>query len=220
MAAKKKIKEITLPMPMASAVWLFDNTTFTYFQISEFTGLPMMSIESIADGDMGVGIKGRSPVEFGEMSKEDLDKAQADETFVPQRLASSLSVLSNKKKASYTPISKRSDKPNAIAWIVKHHPDIPDAAIIKLVGTTRTTIKAIRERTHANIQNITPQNPADLELCKWSDLEEVIAKFTKEEEKSAESGGSEIVEEAKKDPSTGFDFANFMPTRNGTEDDS
>lgn len=226
MAAKKKTKEQPvpqLPMPMATAVWLFDNTTFTYEQISAFTELPMMSVEAIADGDMGFGIKGRNPVEFGEMSQEDLDKAQKDESFNPSRSTSILSSTPTRTKGPrYTPISKRSDKPNAIAWIVKNHPDITDPQIIKLVGTTKPTIKAVREKTHANIQNITPQNPADLGLCSWKELDAAIAKVTKQEEgtDSGSEGAQEVnttaQDDENKDPISGFDFANFMPNRQGT----
>ncbi|HBH26063.1 MAG TPA: DUF1013 domain-containing protein [Rhodospirillaceae bacterium] len=209
-----------LAMPEATAVWLFDNTTWTYMQIADFTGMALMHVEGIADGHIGVGINGRDPVAFGEMAEGDLERATQDPTFVPRRLARVVVPTRAKGKGGrYTPLSKRGDKPDAIAWIVKNHPEMTDPQIVKLIGTTKNTIRAVRERTHANIASIKPQNPADLGLCTWADLEAAIAKAAAnkptEEEKS--QGGEGDGGAGEKGPIAGFDFAHFMPVRQGTQ---
>lgn len=221
MAKKTRDQTPPLPMPIATAVWLFDNTTMSFRQIADFTGLAPMDVEAIANGDMGAGVQGRDPVAFGEILREELDRATADESYDPPRAASTLPpVPSRTKGPRYTPLSKRADKPGAIAWIVKNHAHIKDAAIAKLIGTTKPTITSIRERTHANMANITATNPAEIGLCTFADLDAAIAKAEadrpQEEDKGSAKGGGGAAE---KGPVSGFDFEHFMPVRQGTQED-
>ncbi|MGB1076959.1 MAG: cell cycle transcriptional regulator TrcR, partial [Bdellovibrionales bacterium] len=149
-------------MPKATAVWLIDNTMLTFEQIGNFTDLHAIEVQALADGDIGRGIVGRSPLDEGILSQEEIDKAQADPKYQMIAQASKLPPIKTRSKGpKYTPVAKRGDKPDAIAFIVKNHPEISDAQICKLVGTTKPTIQAIRERTHANIVNIKPRNPVD-----------------------------------------------------------
>lgn len=217
---KTKAHVNPLPMPMASAVWLFDNTTWTFDQIAAFTDLPLMSVEAIANGQMGVGINGRNPVEFGETTQSDIDRAQKDPTYIPPRLARATlpaSVGGRNKGSRYTPLSKRGDKPDAIAWIVRNHSQVSDAQIVRLIGTTKNTINAVRNRTHANIQNIRPQHPVDLGLCTWADLEATLAKAGANKSQTEDSEGGDEGQGGTKDTVSGFDFAHFMPVRQGTQ---
>ena len=158
----------TLLMPKATAVWLFENTTLTFAQIAEFTQMDPLEVQALADGDVGRGIVGRDPIQHKELVQEELDKAQADENYKMVASKSDLPAVKMRSKGpKYTPVSKRGDKPDAIAWIIKNNPEITDAQICRLIGTTKPTIKAVRERTHANIVNIKPRHPADLGLCSY-----------------------------------------------------
>jgi uncharacterized protein len=213
-----KDEDVKLHLPEAAAVWLIDNTTLTYPQIAGFTGLYLIDVESIADGHMAAGVKGRNPVEFREMTAQDLERAIADPTYIPARATEARPVVPTRMKGPrYTPLSKRGDKPDAIAWLVKHHPHMRDAHIIKLIGTTKTTIAAIRNKTHANMSNITARNPADLGLCSWADLEAAIARAEADRPKEDDTGQGEAGGAAEKGDAAGFDFAHFMPVRQGTQ---
>jgi len=162
----------TLLMPKASAIWLIDNTTLTFEQVAEFTGLHKVEVQALADEDVGYGIVGRDPVKNGETTQAELDKAIADDSYIMKLSRNDLpSVKTRAKGPRYTPVSKRGDKPDAIAWIVKNHPEISDAQIGKLVGTTKPTIQAVRDRTHPNSSNLRPRNPAELGLCPYAELE-------------------------------------------------
>lgn len=163
-------------MPKATAVWLVDNTTLTFDQIATFTGLHPLEVEGIADGDVAQGIKGVDPVLTGQVSREELARAEKDERF-RMRLAKRAQALAPepaRKGPRYTPLSKRQERPAAIAWLVRYHPELPDAAIMKLVGTTKPTIESVRNRTHWNIQNIRPVDPVALGFCKQTELDEVV----------------------------------------------
>lgn len=163
-------------MPKATAVWLIDNTMLTFDQIADFCGLHQLEIQALADGEVAPGMQGLDPIARGELTQEELDRCQADPTArlvmakpdTPQPKARS-------KGARYTPVSKRGDRPNAIAWLLKNYPELADAQISKLIGTTKPTINAIRDRTHWNTTNIKPQNPVGLGLCSGDDLEKAIA---------------------------------------------
>jgi len=163
-------------MPKATAVWLVDNTTLDFNQIAEFCGLHPLEVQGIADGDVATGIMGVSPVEKDLLTQENLDEAQADKN-VPLKLCVGVSgyITSQKKqKKNYTPVARRQDKPDAIAWVTKNHADITDAQIAKLIGSTKSTIAAIRSKEHWNIQNIKPRDPVLLGLCTQTDLHAAI----------------------------------------------
>lgn len=164
-------------MPKATAVWLVDNTTLSFDQVAAFCGLHPLEVQAIADGDVAVGIVGKSPIVQGILTQEDIEACQAD----PSR---SLTFVSNdvpevqrrSKGPRYTAVTKRADKPDGIAYLLKYYPDIPDSQIVKLLGTTKNTIDAIRKRTHPNITNIKPTDPVQLGLCSRADLDALIQK--------------------------------------------
>ncbi len=164
-------------MPKATAVWLIDNTALTFEQISDFCGLHMLEIQAIADGEVAVGMQGLDPVRGGELDGDLLKECETDPEKRLQitKVAADHAKQQRKKKTRYTPVSKRQDRPDAIAWLLKNYPELTDAQISKLVGTTKPTINSIRERTHWNISNITAQNPVGLGLCSGNDLEKAIS---------------------------------------------
>lgn len=221
----------TLLMPKASAIWLIDNTTLTFDQVAEFTGLHKVEVQALADEDVGYGIVGRDPVKNGETTQEELDKSIADESHIMKLSRTDLpSVKTRAKGPRYTPVSKRGDKPDAIAWIVKNHPEISDAQIGKLVGTTKPTITAVRDRTHANSSTIRPRHPAELGLCNYKELELASDKGLRAQGKDPEAIKAErlrkLEEENAPEPSEdsstgevgGFDFSNFLSS--GTKSNS
>ncbi len=165
-------------MPKATAVWLIDNTGLTFKQISEFCDLHIIEIEGIADGDVASGIRGADPIANGQLAREQIEKGEADPNYILKAETFDHNPVPNNKKSRkgprYTPLSRRQDRPDAIAWIVRHHPEISDAKISKLIGTTKPTINAIRERTHWKIGTITPTDPVSLGLCSQMDLDAVV----------------------------------------------
>lgn len=171
-------------MPKATAVWLVENTTLTFKQISDFCGMHPMEIQGIADGDVAVGMIGISPVTKGQITQENLDTAQKDEKVSLQLIKSFDNYITSQKKVKnrYTPVARRQDKPDAVAWIIKNHPDIKDSQISKLIGTTKSTIESIRSREHWNIQNIRSRDPVLLGLCTQTDLFAIIEKTKKANE--------------------------------------
>lgn len=229
--SSRKLEVSGLLMPKATAVWLVENTAITFEQIGEFTGLHAIEVQALADEEVGRGIVGRNPVENGETTQNELDKAEADSTYTIEMVKRNdlPSVKARSKGPKYTPVSKRGDKPDAIAYIIKHHPEISEAQITKLIGTTKPTIKSIRERTHQNISNIKPKHPVDLGLCTYAELEAASQKGLKASGKDKEQIEQETakvlqnqeaahftIEEKKEEQDTSaFDFSNFMST--GTE---
>lgn len=163
-------------MPKATAVWLIENTTLTFEQIGEFCGLHTLEVQAIADGEIAVGIVGHDPVMSGQLTLDEIEKCQADPT-ARLRLSTDLHQDKKKRKAKYTPLALRQAKPSAIAWLLKEVPNISDADIIRIIGTTRSTIHAIREKTHKNSADIKPQSPVHLGLCRSEDLNELIQKY-------------------------------------------
>ena len=164
-------------MPKATAVWLIDNTSLSFDQIGAFCNLHPLEVQSIADGEAGVGIQGYDPVLNGQITRSELDRCEADLTAI-MVLATSLLPTPNRrtKGPRYVPVARRGDKPDAIMWLVKHHSELKDSQIIKLIGTTKETIAKIRERSHWNIANITAKHPAMLGLCRQDDLNAAIEK--------------------------------------------
>ena len=168
---------MSLLMPKATAVWLIDNTTLTFDQISEFCNLHVLEVQAIADGDVGQGIIGFDPIQNGQLSKEEIERCSSDPSSKLIQLESNNNFTKNKTKGpKYIPLSRRGDKPNAVAWLVKNHPELKDSQISRLVGTTKSTIEKIRNRTHWNISNINAKHPILLKLCSQDDLEKEILK--------------------------------------------
>jgi len=153
-------------MPKATAVWLVDNTSLTFDQIATFCKLHPLEVKAIADGESAQGIKGMDPITSGQLSRNELEKAQTDSNYRLKLAETKVKVPTVKRRGPrYTPVSKRQDRPNAIRWLLRNHPELKDSQIIRLVGTTKTTIEAIREGTHWNSANLTPMDPVTLGLC-------------------------------------------------------
>ena len=172
---------MTLPlMPQATAVWLIENTALSFQQVGDFCGLHVLEVQGIADEEAAYSIKSKNPITSGELTTDNIKECEEDNT-KPLVLAKlSTTITSKKKKAPrYTPLSRRQDRPNAIAWIIKFHPEISDGQISKLIGTTKFTIIQIRERTHWNISNVSPKDPVMLGLCKQNELASTITKARK-----------------------------------------
>jgi len=175
-------------MPKATAVWLVENTTLTFPQIAEFCGLHELEVQAIADGEVATGMQGMSPITSHELTAEEIKRCEADPSLHLKMMPRDLpQPVARQKGPRYTPIAKRQDKPDAIAWLVKTHPELTDAQISKLVGTTKTTIAKVRDRTHWNMQNIRPRHPLELGLCSSRDLTAAVALANR---KKAKAGGS------------------------------
>ena len=183
-------------MRKATAVWLLDNTTLTFRQKATFCGLHELEVSGIADGEVASGIRGIDPIINSQLTAEEIKRCEADEQLDLQLFKNPAAVGEKKSRGpKYTPLSKRQDKPAAIAWLVKFHPEITDGQISKLIGTTKNTIKAIRERTHWNINNLTPTDPVILGLCKQIELQKILDKIPREksnEQKINMSSDTEI----------------------------
>jgi uncharacterized protein len=165
-------------MPHATASWLVDNTALSFQQIAEFCGLHILEVQAIADDMAATKLTGRDPVRAGELTMGEIEKGQKDANYrlIMQKGPDQ---LRRTKGPRYTPVSKRQDKPDGIAWIIRNHAEVSDGQISKLIGTTRTTIAAIRDRTHWNIANIVPKDPVTLGLCSQRELDAVVAKAAK-----------------------------------------
>jgi hypothetical protein len=165
-------------MPHATASWLIDNTSLAFPQIAEFCGIHILEVQAMADDLASSKYTGRDPVHSGELTHEEIEKGQADPEYRLKMHRAPVDV-SRTKGPRYTPVSKRQDKPDGIAWIIRNHPEISDAQIGKLIGTTRNTINAIRERSHWNISNIQAKDPVTLGLCSQRELDAAVAKAAK-----------------------------------------
>lgn len=180
-------------MPHATATWLVDHTGLSFEQIAEFCGLHILEVQAMADDLAGSKYTGRDPVHAGELTLEEIEKGQADSDYSLKMHKAPVEVTRT-KGPRYTPVSKRQDKPDGIAWILRNHPEVSDAQISKLIGTTRNTIGAIRERSHWNIQNITPKDPVTLGLCSQRELDAVVAKAAKRAGVSDETPAEAVVD--------------------------
>jgi hypothetical protein len=173
-------------MPMATAVWLVEHTALTFEQIADFCGLHPLEVQSIADEQIAANIIGLDPVANGQISWADIERCQNNPA---DRLTLKEDEVPAKTRAGgprYTPVSKRQDRPDAIAWLLRHHPEVSDAQICKLVGTTKSTIGAIRDRSHWNMSNIKPVDPVALGICRQLDLDAAIAKGAETAARAAE----------------------------------
>ena len=164
-------------MAKATAVWLVDNTTLSFKQIGDFCGLHELEVQGIADGDVAAGVKGFDPIANNQLTQDELDAAEKSPLHKLKLKFYAAAVGEEKRRGPrYTPLSKRQDRPASILWLVKFHPELSDGQVSKLVGTTKPTIQAIRERTHWNIGNIDPIDPVALGLCKQSELDAAVQK--------------------------------------------
>ncbi|KWV91382.1 DUF1013 domain-containing protein [Erythrobacter sp. YT30] len=197
MAAKDQPKPL---MPHATATWLVDHTGLSFEQIAEFCGLHILEVQAMADDLAGSKYTGRDPVHAGELTLDEIKLGEEDSEYALKMHKAPVEVTRT-KGPRYTPVSKRQDKPDGIAWILRNHPEVSDAQISKLIGTTRNTIGAIKERTHWNIQNIQPKDPVTLGLCSQRELDAVVAKAAKragiETEAAPEEGGDNRSEKDK-----------------------
>ena len=165
-------------MPKATAIWLVENTSLSFKQIANFCGMHELEIKGIADGEVGAGIKGLNPITNNQLTKEEIERCSDNSDSDLQIIKNEISAKTeqSKKKKKYTPLSKRQDRPDAVYWLIRNHPELKDSQVAKLVGSTKSTIDAIRNRTHWNMSNIRPQDPIGLGLCKQIELDEALAK--------------------------------------------
>jgi hypothetical protein len=188
-------------MPKATAVWLIQNTALTFDQIAEFCGLHALEVQGIADGEVAVGMVGLDPVANGQVTQAEIDRCVKDADARLEMAKRDIPMPATRTKGPrYTPVSKRQDKPDAIAWLLRHHPELSDTQIARLIGTTKPTIQAIRDRTHWNAPNIRPKEPVLLGLCTQTDLNAAVEKARRaaakradrpEEEPDAEEGAEQ-----------------------------
>ncbi len=182
----------TLLMPKATAVWLVENTSLTFDQIAEFCRLHPLEVKGIADGEVAAGIKGLNPVLNGQLTREEIAKAEAnpDSKLRISEPKVKLPEAKKRKGPKYTPLSRRHDRPNAILWLLRNHPELKDAQIMRLVGTTKTTIEQVRERTHWNSAQLQPTDPVALGLCTQIDLDFEVNRASKDRPQIVQEGST------------------------------
>src|SRR6185312_10283395 len=180
-------------MPKATAVWLVENTALTFKQIADFAGLHELEVKGIADGDVAQGIKGLDPVTGGQLTRAEIENGEKDPDYRLKLLEPKVNIPVQKatKAPRYTPVSKRGDRPDAIAWLLRYHPELSDSQVMKLVGTTKTTIDSIRTRTHWNSTNIKPVDPVSLGLCSQLDLDLAVQKAARKSGKGVTADAPE-----------------------------
>jgi uncharacterized protein len=186
-------------MPKATAVWLVENTSLSFEQIAEFCGLHVLEVKGIADGDVAHGIKGMDPISNGQLTREEIKRGEDDHGVMLHLAEAKVDIpeVKTKKGPRYTPVSRRHDRPNAVVWLLRNHPELKDSQLMRLVGTTKPTIAAIRDRTHWNAANLTPQDPVTLGLCSQTDLDAEVKKAArrlererKDQQKHLEKAGT------------------------------
>jgi hypothetical protein len=187
-----------LLMPKATAVWLVENTSLTFEQIAELCALHVLEVKGIADGDVAQGIKGMDPISTGQLTREEIALGEEDHDYRLRLAAAKIDIpeVKTKKGPRYTPVSRRQDRPNAVLWLLRSHPELKDSQIMRLVGTTKPTIAAIRERTHWNSPNLQPQDPVTLGLCSQIDLDNEVRKAARRVEKERKEQGKPPLEKA------------------------
>ncbi|WP_119460274.1 cell cycle transcriptional regulator TrcR [Rhodospirillaceae bacterium SYSU D60014] len=206
-----------LLMPKATAVWLIENTALTFEQIAAFCNLHPLEVQGIADGEVAIGIVGLDPTANGQLTSEEIKRCEGDPSARLKMAKQDIPMPATRTKGPrYTPISKRQDKPDAVAWLLRHHPELSEAQISKLIGTTKQTIAAVRDRTHWNSPNLRPRDPVLLGLCTQSDLNSVVLKARKTLEKSGErivphdGGAPDGVPDEPRPKAGGFDFSGSL----------
>jgi hypothetical protein len=174
-------------MPKATAVWLVDNTSLTFEQIAEFCGLHPLEVKGIADGEVAAGIQGIDPIGTNTLTKDEIARCEQDPAARLKMAKRDLPEPAKRTKGPrYTPVAKRQDKPDGIAWLIRNHPELKDSQLSKLIGTTKTTIQAVRERTHWNSTNIRPRDPVLLGLCSQTELNAAVLRARKAAERAGE----------------------------------
>lgn len=202
-------------MPKATAVWLVDNTSLTFEQIADFCGLHRLEVKGIADGDVAAGVRGSDPVSGGQLTSEEIARAEADPAYrmvATKPKYAELQETVRKKGPRYTPLSRRQNRPDAIAWLVRNHPELTDGQISKLVGTTKTTIEAVRDRTHWNAANIKPTDPVSLGLCSQIELDAQVRKASSRRKAMEEAGTVKVEEDVLKPAEETAPAPNAGPT--------
>jgi len=181
-------------MPKATAVWLVDNTALSFDQVADFCKLHPLEVKAIADGDAAQGIKGLDPIQTGQLTRDEIEKGAANPDYKLQlanpKVRLPEAAGGKKKGPRYTPVSRRHDRPNAILWLIRNHPELKDSQIMRLVGTTKSTILGIRDRTHWNAASLTPMDPVTLGLCSQIDLDFEVQRASKEKPAPADSGAT------------------------------
>jgi hypothetical protein len=179
-------------MPKATAVWLLDNTALSFEQVAEFCKLHPLEVKAIADGDAAQGIKGLDPILTGQLTRDEIERGVEDPSHKLTLQTSSVRLPDPKRKKGprYTPVSRRQDRPNAILWLIRNHPELKDSQIMRLVGTTKSTIQGIRERTHWNAAALTPLDPVTLGLCSQIDLDFEVQRASKEKPAPTDQGAT------------------------------
>ncbi len=211
-----------LLMPKATAVWLVDNTALSFDQIAHFCNLHPLEVKAIADGEAAQGIKGADPLITGQLTREEITTAENNPNhrlkLAPPKVR--LPEVKRKKGPRYTPVSRRQDRPNAIRWLVRNHPELSDAAIMRLVGTTKPTIQSIRDGSHWNSQTLVPMDPVMLGLCSQIDLDFEVSKAAKDKPQTSHIPESTLLpaDRTTGEAASGFDpFA--RPAREEREED-
>ena len=167
-------------MPQATAVWLVENTGLSFTQIADFCNLHELEVQAIADEEVAIGMQGIDPVTNGQVTREEIRRCEANpEANIEMAKSDIPQPIARPKGPRYTPLSRRQEKPDAIAWLIRHHPELSDAQISRLIGTTKPTINAVRDRTHRNSPNLRPRSPVELGLCGHDDLAQAIEKGIK-----------------------------------------
>lgn len=181
-------------MPKATAVWLVDNTPLTFEQIAEFCGLHVLEVKGIADGDVAQGIKGMDPISTGQLTRDEIRRASEDSTYRLKLAEPKVEIpeVKTKKGPRYTPVSRRQDRPSAIMWLLRHHPELKDSQVMRLVGTTKPTIQSLRDRTHWNVNNLQPNDPVTLGLCSQIDLDNEVKRAARRVERERKEAEKEI----------------------------
>ena len=179
---------MTLPlMPKATARWLVENTAITFKQIADFCGMHELEIKGIADGEVGMGIKGLNPISTNQLTKEEIEKAANDPEHALELIQNEITIQTERdpKQKKYTPLSKRQERPDAISWLLRNHPELKDSQVAKLVGSTKNMVVSIKNKTNWNMSNIRPQDPVGLGLCKQVDLDEALEKAERSQKRAA-----------------------------------
>jgi hypothetical protein len=179
---------MTLPlMPKATAIWLVENTALTFKQIADFCGMHELEIKGIADGEVGMGIKGLNPISTNQLTKEEIDKAANDPEHSLELIQNEITIQTERdpKQKKYTPLSKRQERPDAISWLLRNHPELKDSQVAKLVGSTKNMVVSIKNKTNWNMSNIRPQDPVGLGLCKQVELDEALEKAERSQKRAA-----------------------------------
>jgi hypothetical protein len=181
-------------MPKATAVWLVENTSLSFEQIAEFCGLHVLEVKGIADGDVAQGIKGLDPVTSGQLTREEIERAEAEPSHHLQISEPKVVVAEtpSRRGPRYTPVSRRHDRPNAVLWLLRNHPELKNSQIMRLVGTTKPTIAQIRDRTHWNSPNLVPQDPVTLGLCSQVDLDQEVKKAARRLERERKEATKDV----------------------------